>query len=288
MTASPRRVAIVTGAASGMGRHMARSLHREGYRVVATDIDTAGLERLARENGWEPEKSAIRTLDVRSSTGWDDLVQATVDQFGQLDALLNVAGFLRPGYVHEVDANAFDLHLDINVKGVMYATRAAAKYMIRQRSGHIVNIASIAGLSHVPGLSAYCASKHAVRGFSLSVAHELSRHGIAVTVVCPDAVETPMLTLQEAYPEAAMTFGARRALTLEEVEAALYRVLRDRPLEVVLDVPLSGRAIGAKLANLFPRLTGFAVGRILRAGRATQDRRTRASPSSGNGGSERG
>jgi NAD(P)-dependent dehydrogenase (short-subunit alcohol dehydrogenase family) len=287
MTALSRPVAIVTGAASGIGRHMARSLHRGGYRVVATDIDTAGLERLARENGWGSEESVIRTLDVRSSTGWDELVQATVDQFGQLDAVLNVAGFLRPGYVHEVDANAFDLHLDINVKGVMYATRAAAKYMIRQRSGHIVNIASIAGLSHVPGLSAYCASKHAVRGFSLSVAHELSRYGIAVTVVCPDAVETPMLTLQEPYPEAAMTFGARRALTLEEVEAALYRVLRDRPLEVVLDVPLSGRALGAKLANLFPRLTGFAVARILRAGRAAQERRTKASPSPRHGGPER-
>jgi 3-oxoacyl-[acyl-carrier protein] reductase len=279
MTVMPGPVAIVTGAASGIGRHMARSLHRDGYRVVATDIDTAGLEKLARENGWGKDQSVIRTLDVRSSTGWDELVQATVDQFGQLDALLNVAGFLRPGYVHEVDANAIDLHLDINVKGVMYATRAAARHMIRQRSGHIVNIASIAGLSHVPGLSLYCASKHAVRGFTLSVAHELSRHGIAVSVVCPDAVETPMLTLQEAYPEAAMTFGGRRALRLEEVEAALLRVLRDRPLEVVLDVPLSGRAIGAKLANLFPRLTGLAVDRILRSGRAAQERRTKASPS---------
>ena len=118
------------------------------------------------------------------------------------------------------------------------------------------------------------ASKHAVRGFSLSVAHELSPHGVAVSVFCPDAVETPMLTLQETYSEAAMTFGARRALTLDEVEAALHRVLAERPLEQFVDVPLSGRALGAKIANVFPRLTTLAMARIAQKGRAIQRLRT--------------
>lgn len=272
-----RSVSIVTGAASGIGRQMARALYRRGHRVVAVDIDGGGLERLVAENDWKSEAAVMtRVLDVRNSAGWTELVGATVERFGRLDTLLNVAGFLRPGYTKEVDPAEFDLHLDVNAKGVMYATRAAARQMVGQGAGHIVNVASIAGLSHVPGLAAYCASKHAVRGFSLSVAHELSRFGVAVTVVCPDAVETPMLTLQEDYPEAAMTFGARRALTLDEVERALLRVLRERPLEVVLDVPFSGRAVAAKLANLFPRLTGLAIGRILRSGRATQDRRRAA------------
>jgi 3-oxoacyl-[acyl-carrier protein] reductase len=203
------------------------------------------------------------------------LVDSVVARFGQLDTLLNVAGFLRPGYVHDVSPELFDMHIDVNVKGAMYGTRAAARQMIRQGHGHIVNVASIAGIFHVPGLSAYCASKHAVRGFSLSVAHELSRHGVAVTVFCPDAVETPMLTAQESYPEAAMTFGSRRPLTLAEVEAALLEALAERPLEVVLDVPLSFRAIGAKLANFFPKLTALAASRIARSGRAAQEQRTR-------------
>jgi len=97
---------------------------------------------------------------------------------------------------HEMDTDTFSRHLDIN-QGVIFATRAVAPILIAQRFGHIVNVASIAAISHVPGLSAYCASKHAVRGFSLAIAHELARHGVAVTVVYPDAVETPMLTLQE-------------------------------------------------------------------------------------------
>lgn len=272
-------VSIVTGAASGIGRHIAGALHRRGHSIVASDIDRAGLERLSTENDWSSDRRVMtRVLDVRDSAGWTELVRATVERFGRLDTLLNVAGFLRPGYVHDVDSGDFDLHMDVNAKGVMYATRAAARQMVAQGSGHIVNIASIAGLSHVPGLAAYVASKHAVRGFSLSVAHELSRYGVAVTVFCPDAVETPMLTLQEEYPEAAMTFGGRRALTLVEVERALIRVLREKPLEVVLDVPFSGRAVAAKLANLFPRLTAIAVSKVLRDGRAAQARRRAAEP----------
>lgn len=273
-----RRVAMLTGAASGIGKHMARSLVRAGYRVIALDVDSAGLERLSQENGWSAEANVLlRTQDVRNAEGWREMVELAVERFGRLDVLLNIAGFLRPGWIHEVEPSSLDLQIDVNVKGVMYGTRAAAIQMIRQGNGHILNVASIAGLSHVPGLSAYCASKHAVRGFTLSVAHELAPHGVAVTVLCPDAVETPMLTLQEDHPEAAMTFGARRALTLDEVEKAIYRALERRPLEVVLDVPLTGRAVGAKLSNFFPQLTAFAARRIMQAGRATQERRKRVS-----------
>jgi 3-oxoacyl-[acyl-carrier protein] reductase len=115
-----------------------------------------------------------------------------------------------------------------------------------------------------------------VRGFSLAIAHELRPHGVHVTVLCPDAVETPMLALQEAYPEAAMTFGAGRGLTLTEVESAVFRAMRDRPLEVVLEVPGSGRALGAKLSNLFPSLTAKFASRIIQKGKAVQRERRRA------------
>lgn len=270
-----RPVAIVTGAASGIGRHMARSLFRAGYRLALLDVNSVGLERLSREEPWVSDSSVIvRTMDTRDAVAWTAVVDLVVERFGRLDLLLNVAGFLRPGWLTEVDPSVLDLHVDVNVKGVMYGTRAAAIQMTRQRSGHILNVASIAGVSHVPGLAAYAATKHAVRGFSLSVAHELSQHGIAVTVLCPDAVETPMLTAQENHPEAAMTFGGRRALRLDEVEAAIHDALLRRPLEVVLDVPFTGRAVGAKLSNFFPALTGLAARRIQRAGQAAQRRRT--------------
>jgi 3-oxoacyl-[acyl-carrier protein] reductase len=274
---SNRPVSLVSGAASGIGRHMARVLHRAGHRLVLIDIDEERLVSLSTEQGWQHDRAVcLERLDVRDAAGWTALVDRAAHRFGRIDFMLNIAGYLKPGYVHEMDADAFSRHLDINAKGVMFATRAAAPILIAQGFGHILNVASIAAISHVPGLSAYCASKHAVRGFSLAVAHELARHGVAVTVVCPDAVETPMLTLQEAYPEAAMTFGGGRALSLEEVERALLRAMRDRPLEVLLDVPGSGRGVGARLANMFPRLTGLAVARIVERGRAVQNERSRA------------
>jgi 3-oxoacyl-[acyl-carrier protein] reductase len=272
---SQRPISLVSGAASGIGRHMARVLQRAGHRVILIDLDTKGLERFVHEQGSEHDRDVVvEAHDVRDARGWDALVGRAVERFGRIDFVLNIAGYLRPGYVHEMEAEFLERHMDVNAKGVMFATRAAARQMIRQRSGHILNVASIAGISHVPGLSAYCASKHAVRGFSLAVAHELSRHGVAVTVFCPDAVETPMLTLQEEYPEAAMTFGAGRGLSLEEVEDALVRAMQERPLEVVLDVPGSGRAAGARLANMFPKLAALAVERILAKGRDTQRQRS--------------
>lgn len=256
---------------------MAQALHRAGHRLVLVDIDEAGLDRTAALGGFERDSAVWqRRLDVRDAAGWAETAAGTVERFGHVDYLFNIAGYLRPGNVHEMSPELFALHLDVNAKGVMFATRAVTPLMIARGSGHVLNVASIAGLSHVPGLSAYCASKHAVRGFSLAIAHELRPHGVHVTVLCPDAVETPMLALQEAYPEAAMTFGAGRGLTLTEVESAVFRAMRDRPLEVVLEVPGSGRALGAKLSNLFPSLTAKFASRIIQKGKAVQRERRRA------------
>jgi 3-oxoacyl-[acyl-carrier protein] reductase len=269
-------ITLVSGAASGMGRHMAIVLAGAGHRLVLTDIDSAGLNRLAAEQVWQDRSDImLHALDVRSREGWDALLALTLERFGGLDLMLNVAGYLRSGYIAELDVDAIDRQIDINVKGVMYATRVGARQMVKQGHGHILNVASIAAISHVPGLSIYCASKHAVRGFTLSIAHELNKHGVHVTVFCPDAVETPMLVEQEAHPEAAMTFGAGRALTLQEVERALLHAIKTQPLELLLDVPLSGRAIGAKLANMFPRLTALAVNHILRQGKRVQALRSK-------------
>jgi 3-oxoacyl-[acyl-carrier protein] reductase len=273
---SARPVTLVSGAASGIGRHMAISLANAGHALVLSDVNATGLSELVTEQRWtDSEHIVTQTLDVRDTAGWEALVDNTVQRFGRIDSMLNIAGFLRPGNITDIDADTIDRHIDINVKGVMYATRVGARQMIKQRAGHILNVASIAGVSHVPGMAAYCASKHAVRGFTLSVAHELRAHDVDVTVFCPDAVETPMLKAQEAHPEAAMTFGAGRGLSLQEVEKAMLRAMKERPLEVLLDVPRSGRAVGAKLANTFPRLTGLALSRIRADGERVQQRRLR-------------
>jgi len=274
---SGAEVYLVSGAASGIGRQMARALGREGARLMLTDIDADGLRSLLEEEGWERSpRVETHVLDVRDAAGWERLTAETVERFGSLDVMLNIAGYLRPGWLSDLPAEEIDKHVDINTKGVMYATLAGSRVMRAAGSGHIVNIASIAGISHVPGLAIYAASKHAVRGFSLSVAHELAADGVKVSVVCPDAVETPMLELQVESEAAAMTFGGGRGLSLEEIEAAIREVLRERPLEKVVPIPGSGRGAAAKLANMFPSLGAIANGLVAAQGRRAQARRARS------------
>lgn len=269
-------VSLVSGAASGIGRHMALSLYAQGHRLMLVDLNEAGLTRLAEDERLSSERVLLQRLDVRDAGAWQAALEALLARFGRIDTMLNIAGFLRPGLVHEIAPELLAQHLDVNAKGLMFACQAGAKQMVKQGAGHIINVASIAGISHVPGLSAYAASKHAARGFSLSLAHELRPLGVAVSVLCPDAVETPMLTLQESFREAEMTFGAGRALGLLEVERAIMRLMRTRELELVLDVPRSGRALGARLANMFPALTQLAYAYVAKRGRAVQEQRLAA------------
>jgi len=266
---------VLTGCASGIGRHLAGSLAARGHNIVATDIDEAGLGARAFANGWK--NVLTRRLDVRSEDDWEAALDAAQSTFGRLDVVMNIAGFLRPSFVHEITAADIDLHMDVNVKGTMLGTRAAARRMIAARAGHIVNFGSLASLAPVPGLSLYSASKFAVRGFSLAAATELREHGVAVTLIMPDAVETPMLDMQVAYEEAAMTFSGPQALTVEDIERlVLDEVLPRRPLEAAL--PLS-RAALARLANTAPAVARVVAPLLTKKGRERQEEIKRRSGS---------
>jgi 3-oxoacyl-[acyl-carrier protein] reductase len=263
------RVYLVTGAGSGIGRHVADTLARRGSRLVVTDHDMGRLQALAAERGWPEATTCLQTLDVRDEYAWERVCDAAVARFGRLDVLMNVAGYLRPGLAHALSGSDIHRHIDVNVKGVIFGTTAAAWRMVGQGSGHIVNIASLAGLAPIPGLSLYSASKFAVRSFSIAAAYDLKPHGVAVTAVCPDAVATPMLDRQVGYVEAALTFSGPRVLTVEDVAAALLGpVLSRRPLEYVLP---ASRGWLARLANLLPGLAGALQPRLQRRGRRGQE-----------------
>ncbi|MFT5431769.1 MAG: NADP-dependent 3-hydroxy acid dehydrogenase YdfG, partial [Myxococcota bacterium] len=241
---------FLTGSASGIGRHLTTQLLAQGHRVTASDIDLEGLSSVAAKEGWDKDRLRIVGLDVRDGVGWERALTAASETYGGLDVVMNIAGYLKPGYTHEFDPADIDRHFDINCKGVIHGTHAAAKLMVRQGRGHIINIASMAALAPIPGLPLYSASKYAVRAFSLAAAEELRPLGVAVTVVCPDAVATPMLDLQKDYAEAALTFSGSRVLTVQDIaDVILGRILTKRPVEVA--IPAS-RALLAKAANNFP------------------------------------
>ncbi len=264
--------AFVTGAASGIGRAVTSYLLRDGWRVVATDVRREALDSAAREENWNTSAALLQTLDVTSKASWEEAIARAEKAFDSIDVGLNVAGILIPGTTLDLEERAIDLHMDVNVKGVVLGTQAFALHMNMRGKpsarGHIVNIGSLASLSPVPGMPLYCASKFAVRGFTLSAAVELAEVGIAVSLVMPDAVQTPMLDLQLDRDESALTFSGSRPLTVEEVAHAIVDVvLKKKPLEITLP---PARGALARLANSAPDLSRVLFPMMKKKGLAAQ------------------
>jgi short-subunit dehydrogenase len=260
----------ITGAASGLGAALATSALQSGHLVCATDIALDKLELTADKLGWPRERTLLWALDVRDSAAWQRAERAFKARFSVLDVMINNAGVLAVGPVHE--ASDLDIHaaLDVNVKGVMFGGRQAASLMMAGvgSTGHIINICSLAGVSSVPGLGIYSASKFAVRGYSLALAFELKPLGIAVTCVCPDGIATPMLKPHEHSEHAALVFSGSRILSVEEVCSAIMgSVLERRMMELLLP---EARGWIAKAASLAPELSSHVVRGLLWVGRRQQ------------------
>lgn len=262
------RVYFITGAGGGIGGELARRLHGRGERVAVADINAEALGR--RLPKAQPADCLRLTLDVTSAESWQSALNRTVTHFGRIDCLLNVAGFLNAGSLLDVATEEIDRHLDVNARGVMYGTVQAGRIMAAQGAGHIVNIASLAGIGATPGLTLYSASKFAVRGFSLAAAAELKSKGVAVSVVCPGPVYTPMLAKQLDTEHAALTFSVRTILQPEDVvDAILKRVLSKRPLELAL--PATDGFL-LKLSAMFPDLAARLVSAFRKSGGKNQAR----------------
>lgn len=282
LTRGNRLNAIVTGCASGIGRCLADELARQGYRVLATDVNQSALEQTARELDWESRGIFTRQQDVREPAGWRKTIEQAISLWGELDLLCNVAGVIRPEFVDELSDENISLQIDVNTKGVIFGTKYASAVMIPQRRGHIINIASMAALAPIPGISIYTASKFAVRGFSLAVATELAEKGIYVSIVCPDAVDTPMVDYQLNYPAAALTFSGSRILRAEDVVRRIVNeVLPRRPVETAF--PWS-RATIARLSGLMPSSLSRQLVRLLSSkGQAKQRKILAQRPADQNG-----
>lgn len=267
------RVVWLTGCASGVGLHLADVFLARGARVLATDVDLDGLRHAARANDWDAGRLLLRRLDVRDRSAWEALYTELMGAWGRLDLLFNVAGVIHPGRLADAGEDDLDLHFDVNFKGLVHGCQLAARHMRAQGRGHIVNLSSLAGVAAIPGIGLYSASKHAVRAYSLVLAEELRDSGVAVTVICPDAIETPMLVLQEDFEEAAMTFSGSAPLTVKDISRVVFgRVLKDRPAEV--GIP-SGRAFLARMAGAFPAVSRMLSRSLRRRGLKTQHERRR-------------
>jgi len=202
-----RKIAFVTGAASGIGRAVCEQLASHGAIVVATDIDEDTLLTTAesiRDAGGEITTS---TLDVTNAEAVAELIHSTAQQHGRVDYVFNNAGIAIVGEMNEMSLEDWYRQLDVNLRGVIHGIHAAYPLMIEQGFGHIVNTASVSGLVPTPGLGAYSATKHAVVGISRALRVEGAAHGVRVTAVCPGLVRTPIVqnldfaALRESEPD---------------------------------------------------------------------------------------
>lgn len=189
------KVALVTGAASGIGRASALALARAGAAVCVSDINDKGVAETAERIMDAGGKAIALTCDVTEAAEVSMMVAATVEAFGSLDAAVNNAGIAGSfdDRLHEADDQLFERVLAVNLRGVWHCMKAELSQMLARGGGSIVNIASVAGLIGAPKAAAYTASKHAVVGLSKSAAVEYAKLGIRVNAICPAYTDTAMV-----------------------------------------------------------------------------------------------
>ena len=218
------KVALVTGASRGIGRAVALKLASEGAKVA---INYAGSQGKAEEVKAEIEKMGGEAILVQANVADKDAVEqmvgAAVEAFGTIDILVNNAGITRDGLLARMKDEDFEAVVDTNLKGVFYCTKAVAKLMMKKRSGRIVNMASVVGLTGNAGQTNYAASKAGVIGFSKSAAKELASRGITVNMVAPGFIATDMTdAMNEKAKEAVLgTIPMKRMGQPEDVANAV-------------------------------------------------------------------
>jgi len=252
----PGKVCIITGAGSGIGQATARLFATEGARVVVADVDDRGARSTVlgiRKSGGEAVAEHVDVTDEQETIA---LAAKVAKRFKQIDVLFNNAGISGVGDVVETEPDLFDRVMKVNVRGVYLTTRAVVPYMIKQRSGSIINMSSCIAEIGLARRVSYAASKGAVLSMTKSMQVDLARHGIRVNALLPGTILTPFVEryLKESYkdPEEGFASIRHRQLTSElgrpedVASAALYLASDESRFVMASGLVVDGGVTGAK------------------------------------------
>ena len=241
------KTALITGSSSGIGLDAARGFLAEGYNVVISGRDGKKLKQAADKLG-EEERVATVIGDIGDPETGKKIVQTAIERFGSVDVLVNNAGFAIYGTVADLKVEEIESQIATNFFGMIYCTKAFLPKMLDQKSGHIVNVASVAASFGLPGMASYCASKFAMLGFSEGLYHELKGTGVGVTVVSPIMVRTNFFDNPsfKSVPKYSPT-----SLSSKTVAKAVIKAASSSRLEIIVP-PFVRVAVWAK--QTFPYL----------------------------------
>jgi hypothetical protein len=223
------KVVIVTGASSGIGEATARQFGRVGTKIVIAARRVDRLEALAQEISamGSGAEALVVQADLSKLEDIQSLIKQTLDRFGRIDVLVNNAGFGRLDWLENLDpVKDIQSQFDVNVMGVIQTTRQALPVMMKQRSGHIINMCSMAGLVATPTYSIYAACKHAVHGFSEALRREAKPWGINVSMIYPGGVVTEFASHAGIKRKTKATTPKALLLTADQVGEAVVKLVR--------------------------------------------------------------
>ncbi|MBL4845690.1 MAG: SDR family NAD(P)-dependent oxidoreductase [Planctomycetes bacterium] len=259
------RVALVTGAASGIGRATVEALDSRGCRMVLVDIDEAGLEAVG---GRCKDLLRSEVVDVGDAAAMQALAARVHESVPALDILVNNAGIGMVGTLWETPLEAWDRVLSVNLRGVLHGCHVFVPAMVARGSGHVVNVSSTLGFFGAGGVNAYVTSKFAVFGMSESLRAELAPHGVGVSTICPGVIDTPIVDrgavfrdgVQDDDLQTKLSKGfKKRAHPPSDVANAIVRAIRKD--QSVVPVSKEARAL-YWTKRVWPRLAGWLGGRL--------------------------
>ena len=253
------KVVLITGASSGIGKQTAIEFAKLGSSIILVARRKNKLEQVENELKQFNVNTLVCACDVSKKDQVEELSKIVLQKFDSIDILVNNAGFAIYGSVSDLSINEIESQMETNYFGMIYCVKNFLPLMLKKKSGHIVNVASVGASFSVPGVSSYCATKFAMLGFSEGLKHELYGTGVGLTVVSPIMVRTPLFEHPSFTNFSKFSTGV--SLSSETVAKTIIKASNSSRLEIV--VPSVARA-AIWFKQTFPFLINPIIGRIFR------------------------